>query len=328
MYKREFENLLKSKKIPKATLFYGACTYQNELLSDQTLKALDVQSDEKLLLYYDEYTFSTAKNFVSQSSLFGDRNILILKTDKVIPAKELDVLVSLCTKNDSSYLFYQYFGDDKKATPMTKIFDKKGDAAFVRFFKADYNDAISMLLLDAQNKGLSINRYAMQHLYMVHMEDLSLCINEFEKLSLLGREIQVGDIDTLVYGLGSVSMDGFIAKLLEKKDFKEDFLRMIESDGNDEIRIVNAITNYLSQLFLFHAYIKLNGSFDAKAILGYPLPPKLAEQRSTQSIKIDIKTYKLLLNLLLETEYKLKKIPNIEKNALLLSCLIKLQSFL
>lgn len=324
MYKREFETLIKSQKIPKAILFYGACAYQDALLSEQTLDALEVKSDEKLVLLYDEYTFSTAKNFISQSSLFGDRNILLIKTDKVIPTKELEVLVGLCAKNESSYLIYHYFGEDKKATPMTKAFG----TAFVRIFKAEYNEAITMLLSHAQKVGLTINRYALQHLYMVHMEDLSLCVNEFEKLSLLNREIQINDIDTLVYGLGTVSMDGFIAKLLEKKDFKEDFLRMIESDGNDEIRIINAIQSYISGLFLFHAYIKLNGSFDAKAILGYPLPPQLASQRSAQSIKINLNTYKNMLSHLLEIEFKLKKTPNIEKNALLLSSLIKLQSLI
>lgn len=328
MYKREFETLLKSKKIPKSLLLYGACTYQNALLSEQMLEALDVSNDEKLLLHYDEYHFTTAKNFISQSSLFGDRNILLIKTDKVIPAKELSLLVELCAKNDSSYFLYHYFGEEKKITPMTKIFDKTANAVFVRLFKADYNDAITMLLTQAQKIGLDINRYAMQHLYMVHMEDLSLCINEFEKLSLVNREIQINDIETLVYGLGTVSMDGFIAKLLEKKDFKEDFLRMVESDGNDEIRIINAIQTYITGLFLFHAYIKLHGSFDAREILGYPLPQHLANQRSTQSIKINLDTYKSMLNHLLETEFKLKKTPNIEKNTLLLSSLIKLQSFL
>ena len=328
MYKREFENLLKSKKVPKSTLFHGACPYQNNFLVTQTLDALGVQNDEKFLLYYDDVTFASAKNFLSQSSLFGDRNILIIKTDKVIPAKELDILVGLCFKNESSYLFYQYFGDDKKAKNMTKSFDKQYDSTFVRFFKADYNEAITMLLTHAQSMNLSINRYALQHLYMIHMEDLSLCVNEFEKLLILEREIQTSDIDRLVYGLGSVSMDGFITKLLDKKDFKEDFARMGESEANDEIRIINAIQNYISQLFLFHAYIKLHGSFDAKEILGYPLPPQLANQRSNQSIKIDLKTYQTLLALLLETEYKLKKMQNIDKNTLLLSSLIKLQSYL
>ena len=328
MYRKEFENTLKAGQIPKSTLLYGACSYQNTLLSNTLLTLLNATTEEKFSMYYDEYHYSTAKNFLSQSSLFGDRNILIIKTEKALPSKELEVLVELCVKNDSSYFIYQYFGEDKKATPMTKLFEKKNQALFVRLFKADFNESIHLLEQHARTIGLRIDRYALQHLYMIHSEDLSLCVNECEKLLILNKEIQLHDINTLVYGLGSVSMDSFITKLLEKKDIKEEFERLVEGDGVEEIRIVNAIETYVSQLFLFHSYIKLNGSFDAKAILGYPLPPQLAAQRSQHSIKIDLPTYNLLLKTLLEAEYYLKKTNSLEKTSYLLSSLIKLQSYL
>ena len=328
MYKREFEGLLKANKAPKSTLLYGACAYQNNVLAQQLLTLLQTQSEEKVMMYFDEYNFTSAKNFLSQSSLFGDRNILIVKTDKTIPTKEVETLVGLCAKNDSSYFIYQYFGEDKKATPLTKLFDKQNEGVFVRLFKADFNEAIQLLQNHANAVGLSIDRYALQHLYMVHTEDLSLCINEYEKLLVLDREIQMNDINTLVYGLGSVSMDHFITKLLEKKDVKEEFERLVEGDGIEEIRIINAIQAHVSQLFLFHAYIKLYGTFDAKAILGYPLPPQLAAQRSQHSIKIDLATYNKLSKLLIDAEYRLKKVGNVEKTSYLLSSLIKLQSYL
>ena len=328
MYKREFEGLLKANKAPKSTLLYGACAYQNNILAQQLLALLKAGSEEKVMMYFDEYNFTSAKNFLSQSSLFGDRNILIIKTDKTIPTKEIETLVGLCAKNDSSYFLYQYFGEDKKATPLTKLFDKQNEGVFVRLFKADFNEAIQLLQNHANAVGLSIDRYALQHLYMVHTEDLSLCINEYEKLLVLDREIQMNDINTLVYGLGSVSMDHFITKLLEKKDVKEEFERLVEGDGIEEIRIINAIQAHVSQLFLFHAYIKLYGTFDAKAILGYPLPPQLAAQRSQHSIKIDLATYNKLSKLLIDAEYRLKKVGNVEKTSYLLSSLIKLQSYL
>ena len=53
MYKREFENLLKAKNLPKASFIYGACDYQNALLTHALLEALDVQAEEKLTLYFD-----------------------------------------------------------------------------------------------------------------------------------------------------------------------------------------------------------------------------------------------------------------------------------
>jgi DNA polymerase III subunit delta len=328
MYKREFEALLKAKKIPKALFLYGACEYQNNYLAQELLRLLDVCAEEKMLMYFDEYHFASAKNFIAQSSLFGDRNILIIKTDKAIPAKELETLVELCGKNESSYLICQFFGEDKKATPSTKAFEKASHAQFVRLFKAELGDALSLLEKHAFTIGLRIDRYVLQHLYLVHAEDLSLCINECEKLSLLERDVSIQDIDTLVYGLGTVSMEHFMAKLFEKKDISEVFERLIEGDGMEEMRVLNAIESHLCQLFLFHSYIKLHGSFDAKAILGYALPTPIATQRSNQSIKIDLKTYQTLFELLLNTEYTLKKLSNVDKNTQLLSSLIKLQSYL
>ena len=328
MYKREFENLLKAKKIPKASFFYGACEYQNNFLANELLLLLKANSEEKLTLYFDEYTFSTAKNFISQSSLFGDRNILIIKTEKPLPTKEAETLIELCGKNESSYLIYQFFGEDKEALSLTKLFEKSPHALFVRLFKADMNEALNILSQQAHQQGLSIDRYVLQHLYSVHMEDLSLCAKEFEKLSLLEKEITINDIDRLVYGLGSVSMEHFMTKLFEKKDLSELYERIIEGGGVEEMRILNATQSHLSQLFLFHAYIKMHGSFDAKAILGYALPTPIAQQRSHQSIKIDLATYHKLFELLAITEYKLKKVSGVEKNALLLSSLIKLQSYL
>jgi len=328
MYKREFEAYLKAKKIPKALFLYGACRYQNDALVDEFLRLLGAQVEEKLLMYFDEYHFNSAKSFIAQSSLFGDRNILIVKSDKTIPTKELEILIELCGKNESSYFICQFFGEDKKATASTKAFEKASHALFVRLFKAEMGEALSLLEQHAQKIGLNINRYVLQHLYLVHTEDLSLCVNECEKLSLLEREVTINDIDTLVYGLGSVSMEHFIARLFEKKDISEIFERLIEGDGVEEIRVINAIESHVSQLFLFHTYIKLHGAFDAKAILGYALPSPIATQRSHQSIKIDLPTYQKLFELLLNTEYTLKKLSNVDKNGYLLSSLIKLQSYL
>jgi DNA polymerase-3 subunit delta len=328
MYKKDFEQLLHVKKVPSSIFFYGDCDFQNNYFAEKTLRYWNANEDEKLLLHYDDYNFTTAKNHLSQSSLFGGNNILIIKTDKVIPAKELDVLVSLAKKSSESFFIYQYFGDGTKAKKLSSSFAKKNDGDFVRFFKPNMPEAISLLSQKAKESGLAIQGYALSHLYLLHSEDLSLCVNEFNKLSILQREITTSDIDKLVYGLGTVGLDQFIAKLLKKEDIKNSFSNLCESGINDEIRVVNAIQNYLSNLLLFHMYIKMYGTFDARAILGYPLPPQLAKQRADESIKIELKTYKELYQHLLETELKLKKLKDLDKNTYLLSSLIKLQKIL
>lgn len=324
MYKRDFENLLNSNRLPKSMLFYGECNYQNSYFSDRVIKNWSKPDDEILLLHYDQYDFTTAKNHISQSSLFGGQNIVIIKSDKAIPKKELDILVGLCEKNDNSFLLFQYFGDSKKATSIAKSFKK----SFVRFFKPNLGEALSLLNLKAKEVGLNINSYTLQHLYMLHLEDLALCVNEFEKLALFNREIHSADIDRVVFGLGTVGLDSFVEKLLKKEDMKDSFLVLSESGEADEIRVINSIQSYLSQLLLFHMYIKMNGTFDARAILGYPLPPQLAKQRADHSIRIDMQSYKNMLEHLVKSELTLKKMKNIDKNAYLISSLIKLQSYL
>ncbi len=324
MYKNVLENLLRSNKLPKSMLLYGECNFQNNHFAQRIVQSWSEPDDEKLLLHYDEYNFTTAKNHLSQSSLFGGQNIVILKNDKAVPKKELDVLVALCEKSSNSFLLFQYFGESKKATTIAKSFKKN----FVRFFKPNLNEALSLLELKAKESSLNISRYALQHLYFLHLEDLSLCVNEFEKLLLFNKEIQISDIDRVVFGLGSVGLDGFVEKLLKKEDIKDSFLTLLESGGVDEIKIINAIQSYLSQLLFFHMYIKMHGRFDAREILGYPLPPQLAKQRADHSIRIDINSYKEMLEHLAKTELSLKKVKNLEKNPYLISALIKLQAYL
>ena len=324
MYKREFENLINANKLPKALLLYGECDYQNDYFAKIVENKWSDEGDEKLFLHYDEYNYATAKNHLGQSSLFGGQNIVIVKTDKVIPKKELDVLIELCNKSDNSYFLFQYFGDSKKASNIAKAFKKN----FVRFFKPNPSEALTLLNVKAQEFNLNISGYTLQHLYFLQLENLSLCIKELEKLSLLNKEVTVADIDNLVYGLGSIGLDVFVEKLLKKEDIKESFITLSDSGSGDEVRVVNAIQNYLSQLLLFHMYIKIYGSFDARAILGYPLPPQIAKKRADHSIKIDIQSYKDMLEHLSQVELSLKKTKNIDKNSYLISALIKLQSYL
>ncbi len=324
MYKRELENLINNNRLPKAMLIYGECNYQNNYFSELIEKSWKQEDDEKLLLHYDEYNYTTAKSHLGQSSLFGGQNIVIVKTDKVIPKKELDVLVALCNKSDNSYFLFQYFGDSKKAVNIAKAFKKN----FVRFFKPNLSEALTLLHVKAKETNLNINGYALQHLYLLHLEDLSLCVNEFDKLALFEKEITSSDIDKVVYGLGSIGLDLFIEKLLKKEDIKEAFLTLIEGGGSDEIRVINATQSYLSQLLLFNMYSKIHGTYNARAILGYPLPPQLAKQRAEHSIRIDMKSYKMILEHLANAELELKKRKNIDKSSYLISSLIKLQSYL
>lgn len=322
MYKKEFDTLLNTKKIPKAVALYGLCNFQLKFYEEEIL---NIWGNEGVLkFYFDDYDFQSAKAHLSQSSLFGDKNILVLKVDKTLATKEVEALIELCGKSDINNFLLISFSDDAKTKTLIKPFGPN----IVRFFKSNLGEAMNFLQNEAKKIELKISSFALQHLYLTHNEDLSLSINEFQKLMILDKEISTSDIDRLVYGMGEVSIEEFTIKLFDKKNILELYQSIIQSANIDEIRVINAIQSHLFQLFLFHAYIKANGTFDAIKILGYPLPLKLAKERAEQSIKIKLKIFSQLSNILAEAEYILKTNSNIDKESMLLSTLIKLQSYL
>ena len=106
MYKREFENLLRTIP-PRAILLYGENSY---LINSYIQHYINITDATKSLMrqYYDEYSFDSAKSYLSQSSLFGGTNLLLIKRDKKIPKKELDILIELINKNSNNYLIFYY----------------------------------------------------------------------------------------------------------------------------------------------------------------------------------------------------------------------------
>ncbi len=328
MYKKELVNLLNKNDLPKSLMLYGVCSYQINHFGDIILNTWQSDKDNTLTFYFDAYDFSSAKQHLSQSSLFCDKNVAVIKTDKSLPKKELDSLVDICKKNDNSYLLLQYFTDDKKVKTMANSFSKKKSADFVRFFKLNTGEAVQMLNLEARALSLNIQPYALGHLLALHHEDVSLAKNELDKLSIKDGEITKQDIDELVFGLGEVNLEDFIVKIIEKQDIKNDFAALIESGQYEETYIINAIENYISTLFLFHAYIKVHGNFDPKAILGYPLPMHIAQKRANQSMRLKLETFNNILQTLINAEYAFKKSNVTDKSTYLLSVILKIQSFL
>lgn len=328
MYKRELENLINKKALPNAMFLYGACFYQIGHFGDKIVHLWSDGVDESMNFYFDAYDFSAIKNYLSQSSLFGDKNIAVIKTEKLIAKKELDILVQICQKTQNSYLLLQNYKEEKKTVNMSKSFSKKNGGDFVRFFKPNMGEAMQMLNDEARKKGLNVQGYALNYLYQAQNEDLSLAINELDKLSILEKEITKKDIDSLVYGLGEVGLESFISSLIDKKDVRENFKVLLEGGHYNHVEIINALQKYIIQLYLFHLYVKINGNIDIKSILGYNLPRDLATLRSNQCMRINPQTFKNLLEALALSEYKIKTDSKLDKDAYLLSVILKIQSIL
>lgn len=322
MYKAELDKHIRQQSTSNSFVFFG----ESSFLIDMYTKMLTTIDDANILnFYYDEYDFSAAKLHLSQASLFGDRNILIIKSEKKIPKKELDILLDFCEKNPDNIFVYAYYGSDHKSYNAKSAFKGKSTMA-VRFFHPKEHEAQNIVLSVAQDKNVNIDKYTIAHLLGIHNGDVALACNEIEKFRLFDRPITTKDVDTLVFGLSEVNLDDFIKKILYKKDFKADLQNILEH-GEDEIRILTAITSYITQLYMFNIYIRVNGAPNAVDILGYSAPGFVIEEKSKLSIKLKPATYSKLHELLLGSELEMKH-AHIDKSAILLSTLIRVQKLL
>jgi len=325
MYQREFDQRLK-QALPKAVLFYGENDYMVDHYIDSYIKKLDAK-ESMLSLYHDEWNFEQAKNFLSQTSLFGGTNLVVVKHEKKIPKKELDVLVELANKNPDNYFIYGYSGAAKDARSMQAAFTDKKGGVWVRFFEPNIRDGIIVLQQKAQQIKLDIDHYALQHLMLVLNNNLALCANELDKLAILGTKITGKDIDRLVYSTAPLATEQLLIDLFNKKPITDTITKLLDI-GEDEASLLRSTQYFVNQIFLFHAYIKLNGHVDSAAILGYKLPKQIEEQKAQLALRVKSASLLKIFEHLLESELAIKKAPATQKEVLLYSMLIKLQGYL
>jgi DNA polymerase III subunit delta len=322
MYKNELDKAIQNKSVANSFVFFGESIF----LIDMYTKMMTRVEDANVLTYYhDEYDFNSAKAHLSQGSLFGDRNILIIKSEKKVQKKELDILLEYCEKNPDNIFVYAYYGSDHKTYNNKKTFGTKKTMS-VRFFHPKEYEAQNIVAHEAEEKKVNIDKYTISHLLSIHNGDVALSCNEIEKFRVYDREITTKDVENLVYGLSEVNLDNFIKKILTKKEFTEDLKNILEH-GEDEIRVITAITAYLTQLYMFNIYIRVNGAPNALEILGYPAPKFVVDEKAALALKFKPNTYSKLHELLLKSELKMKS-SHIDKHAILLSSLIRVQKLL
>jgi DNA polymerase-3 subunit delta len=325
MYQREFENLLR-KTPPRAMLFFGENQY---LISSYLQYYINITkaSDSLLSLYFDEYSFERAKTYLSQSSLFGGTNLLIIKRDKKIPKKELDKLIELVAKSPDNFFLFAYQGKANDAKSLQSSFTPKKGANWLRLFEPNIRESIGMLQKKAQNLGMDIDHYALEHLMLLLNNNLALCANELNKLAILEEKVTSKDIDRLVYSTAPLAIEQLLIDLFEKRPIVETMERLMEL-GEDEFSILRSTQFFVNQIFLFHSYMKLNGHIDSKAILGYQLPKPIEEQKGNLALRVKSPSLLKIFEHLLEVELALKKAPPTNRELLLYGAFIKLQRFL
>ena len=325
MYQRDFDKRLQ-QGFPKAVLLYGDNDYLIDFYIDTYIKQTDAK-ESLLSLYHDEWNFEQAKKFLSQTSLFGGTNLVVVKSEKKIPKKELDILIALANKSSDNYFIFAYMGLSKDAKSMQTAFTDKKGGVWVRFFEPNIRDGIAILQQKAQAIRLDIDHYALQHLMLILNNNLALCVNELDKLAILATKITSKDIDRLVYSTAPLATEQLLIDLFNKKPITATISKLLEI-GEDEASLLRSTQYFVNQIFLFHAYIKINGHVDSASILGYKLPKQIEEQKAQLALRVKSASLLKIYEHLLESELIIKKAHDPQKEVLIYSMLIKLQGYL
>jgi len=235
VYKNQFMNLIK-RELPRAVLLFGDDNFYIDRIIDFYIKRTNSQNSV-LKYYFDEYNFDSIKNNLSQSSLFGDTNFIIIKRDKRVSKTEMEKLIDLTLKSDNNYLIFHFLGGYLDIKPLLKSFDIDNRAIWVRFFKPTNNEIISILEEKARELNKFISRENLNKLITILDGDIDLMVKEIEKLSLLDRAVKAEYIDRLVYSTTPIFIDKFLVKLFRKDIFIYPFKKLLEFWLKDEFSI-------------------------------------------------------------------------------------------
>ncbi|EOI9463062.1 DNA polymerase III subunit delta [Campylobacter jejuni] len=319
MYRKELQTLLSKDSIPNFFFLYGADNFQSELYAEFIKEKY--KPDETLKLFFEEYNFARASDFLSAGSLFSEKKLLEIKTSKKIAIKDLKILVDLCKNNADNFFLLEFYDESSKQSDIEKIFSPH----FVRFFKANgAKEGVELLSIKAKQLGVEITQNALFTLFTSFDENLYLAASELNKFS--GLRVDEKTIEQYCYSLNTGSFESFFDKILKKQDFKSELEKIL--DNFNEIALINSLYNSFYRLFKIALYAKINGKIDFKELLGYTPPPQVGQNLSSQAFSLKIEQYKEIFTLLLKSEYELKTNSKLVKKEFLISNLLKLARIL
>jgi DNA polymerase-3 subunit delta len=253
--------------------------------------------------------------------LFASSNVLLIKLEKKLPKNEVEELIKACNTNENSYVIFACMKDSEFKT-MQNYFTLKNSAVGVRFFSLFAKEAMQLLEQEAKLLNLKYDVSALHHLYFMHRNDLSLCMNDLKKLSIVDEIITSKVVNQHCFGFGAVSLEEFLYKLLSKQIINEDVNALL-NEGANEIYLITQITAYIQQLFMINAYIKTNGRADAKEILGFMPPKKIWDDKCKIAMSIKPTEFLRMFEFMNGLELELKTLKINDQNAYLQASLRK-----
>ncbi|MCR8684861.1 hypothetical protein [Campylobacter ureolyticus] len=323
MYKREFDSLIASKKAPNFFLIRGNDEFLNAFCAKQLINLWN--SENVLEQYFEEYNFNEAMSFL-EPSLFSDKNIIYIKNDKTTSTKEIKEIIEKCKKDENNYVLYEIYECGNR---LNNDFLKAFGTNFLRVFKPNsQNEALQILTQISQILKLFPNSIALLEIYKIHNENLSLCVAELKKFKSLNLELNLENVKENVFGLSEVSFEDLFEKIINLKDFRDDFFIYTQSGSYNESELIGYFYSSIFRIFSIHTFIKINGKIDFKEVLGYLPPMQIQNNLKTLALQFSTEKFKEMFISLNKTEYSLKTKTNINKTYLLLSGLLEFQRIL
>ncbi|MCZ6116452.1 hypothetical protein [Campylobacter ureolyticus] len=323
MYKREFDSLIASKKAPNFFLIRGNDEFLNAFCAKQLINLWN--SENVLEQYFEEYNFNEAMSFL-EPSLFSDKNIIYIKNDKTTSTKEIKEIIEKCKKDENNYVLYEIYECGNR---LNNDFLKAFGTNFLRVFKPNsQNEALQILTQISQILKLFPNSIALLEIYKIHNENLSLCVAELKKFKSLNLELNLENVKENVFGLSEVSFEDLFEKIINLKDFRDDFFTYTQSGSYNESELIGYFYSSIFRIFSIHTFIKINGKIDFRQVLGYLPPIQIQNNLKTLALQFSTEKFKEMFISLNKTEYSLKTKTNINKTYLLLSGLLEFQRIL
>jgi len=282
MYKKDFDKL---QKLPGYCVFFGSHFY----LEEYEKKILSKFEDANVLkMYYDEYDFEGAKKHLSEPTLFGGENILIVKHSKIPPNIE-----KLADYTKNGYLFFFYYGKKKPG-----IFGKN----FVRFFEPGLKELAEHCIMYEKKYGVRLSTEARS--YLIKRCEGLFIEKEIEKLSLYSSEIGVEDVKRLVFEYKEESFEELFYEIINGGDFYDQLGMFLQN--NDYKRLLPAFIRFIREHYIYYLYIKKTGSSSLEGLLGYRLPYDVNAKKVKTAVRFKEKEYFELLRFILGQELKMR----------------------
>lgn len=266
--------------------------------------------------YFDEINFEAIKEYLSVADIFAQNKskMVLIKTDKKNPTKkQLQELIAFCCKKQN-YLYVLYTGDDGHFGQ--DVFAHH-QAQWMRLFEPSQSQIIKHL----QTLFPKISVQEIQEVFYGTDGHFALCVGELKKLTIfksVSANFKLQNSENLQ------SFEQLFFDLLMKKEPRV-IIKQLLKHGESEIALLIRLSQFIYRATLFGITLKLTGSCSSKAVLGYFLPKNLEDIYRTLGLKITLEKLCKTQNLTLETQLLLKENKIIQKEAFLVTHLIKLQ---